>query len=85
MFTKLHKKVNEAIKGRLDVSEIVKEEDYYVFGIFGKHDYLIVALDGNTIDINNCDDSIKRQYNVSDENLADTIVKTICELNCILL
>jgi len=85
MFAKLHNDVKAAIKGRLDVSEIVKEEEYYVFGIFGKHDYLIVALDGNTVDINNCDDRIKRQYNIGDKNLADTIVKTICELNCILL
>lgn len=85
MFTKLYKKVNAAIRGRLDVSEIVKEEEYFVFGIFGKQDYLIVLLDGDTIDINNCDDSIKRQYNINDVNVADIIVKTICELNCILL
>ena len=85
MFTKLHKKVNAAIRGRLDVSEIVKEEEYFVFGIFGKQDYLIVLLDGDVVNINNCDDSIKRQYSINDKNLADTITKTICELNCILL
>jgi len=86
MFTKLHKKVTAVLGNRFDVSEIVKEEEYFIFGIFGKkgynHDYLIVALDGDTVNINNSSDSVKLQYNINDRNVADVIVKLMCELNC---
>lgn len=86
MFTKLHKKVNAVLGNRFSVSEIAKEEEYFVFGIFGgKEDYLIVLLDGDTVEISNGDGRIKQKYNINDENLADVIIKTICELNCILL
>ena len=86
MFNKLHNDVYAVLGNRFSVSEVVREEEYLIFGIFGgKEDYLIVALDGDTVEITNGDGSIKQKYNVNDGNVADIIIKLVCELNCILL
>ena len=85
MFNNIRNNVCAALDGRFLVSEIVKEEEYFVFGIFGKqgynYDYVIVLLDGDTININNGGDSVKLQFNINDENVADIVVKLMCELN----
>ena len=86
MFNNLHNKVSAALDGRFLVSEIAQEEEYLIFGIFGgKEDYLIVALDGDTVEITNGDGRIKQKYNINDGNIADIIIKLICELNCVFL
>lgn len=86
MFNNIRNDVCAALGSRFSVSEVVREEEYLIFGIFGgKEDYLIVALDGDIVNIENGDGRIKQQYNVNDRNVADVIVKLICELNCIFL
>lgn len=82
MFNSIRNNVTAVIGNRFNVSEIAKEEEYFVFGIFGgQYDYLIITLDGNTVVINNGDGHIELRYDINDENVADIIVRLMCELN----